>query len=56
MEKTYCPISHFLARFVEPVERPYFCFVEGLTSVLTDGMAMGEAESSRREIAVGFSG
>ena len=51
-KKHHCPISHFLPHFVEPIGRPRFCFAEGLT----DGLVMGGAQLSRREIAVGFSG
>ena len=53
-KKPHCPISYSLACFVESVGRPRFYFVEGLVD-LTDSLAMGEAESRGREIAVGFS-
>ena len=55
-EKLHCPISHSLACFVEPVGWPRFYFAEGLTGGLTDGLAIGKAKSSEKEIAVGFSG
>ena len=52
-EKSYCLISHSLACFVEPIRRLCFCFAEGLAG-LTDGLAMGGAELSKKEIVVGF--
>ena len=55
-KKPHCPISHSLACFVEPNRRPRFCFAEGLIGGLTDGLAMGEAESRGEEVAVSFSG
>ena len=55
-EKLHCPISHSLTCFVEHIERPHFCFAEGLTGGLIDGLAMGGAELRGEEIAVGFFG
>ena len=55
-KKPHCPISYSLARFVEPVGWPYFCFVENLTGGLTNSLAMGGMESSGEKVAVGFSG
>ena len=55
-EKPHRPISHSLARFIEPIERLRFCFAEGLAGSLTDGLAMGGAESKGGEVAVSFSG
>ena len=55
-EKPNCPISYSLACFVEPIGRPGFCFAEGLTGGLTDGLPMGRAASRGEEVAVGFSG
>ena len=54
-EKLHRLISYSLARFVEPIGRPQFCFVEGLTG-LTDGLAMGGAKLRGEKVAVGFSG
>ena len=51
-EKPHRSIFHSLTRFVEPIGRPRFRFAEGLT----DGLAMGGAESIGGEVAVGFSG
>ena len=53
-KKLYCPISHFLAYFVELVGWLCFCFVEGLMGLI-DGLAMGRAKLRRREVAIGFS-
>ena len=53
-EKPHCPISHFLARFVEPVRRPRFYFIKGLTG-LTDGLAIGGAKLRGKEVIIGFS-
>ena len=55
-EKPHRPISHSLTCFVEPIGRPRFCFVEGLTGGLTNGLAMGGAELRGREVVVGFFG
>ena len=54
-EKSHCPISHSLARFIELDGWSCFHFVEGLTD-WTDGLAMSRAELRRGEVAVGFSG
>ena len=54
-KKFHCPISHFLAHFVEPIGRLSFCFVKGLTGLIDD-LAMGEAESRGKKVAVSFSG
>ena len=55
-EKPHRLISHSLARFIEPIRRPCFRFVEGLTDGLTDGLAIDGAKLSGGEVAVGFSG
>ena len=52
-KKPYGSISHFWARFVEPVRRSYFCFIESLAG-LTDGLAMGKAKSRKGKIAISF--
>ena len=54
-KKLHCPISYFLACFVEFIERLCFCFVKNLKN-LTDGLAMGGAELRRGEIIIGFFG
>ena len=54
-EKFHCPISHSLAYFVEPDGQPRFCFSEALAG-LTDGLAIGGAESRGEEVAVSYSG
>ena len=54
-KKPHCPISHSLTCFVEFIGRPCFYFAEGLAG-LTDGLAIGGAESRVWEVAIGFSG
>ena len=53
-EKPHYPISHSLTYYVESIRRPCFCFVEALIG-LTDGLAMGGAESREEKVVVCFS-
>ena len=54
-EKPHCPISYSLTFFVKRVRRPCFCFAESLMG-LTYSLAIGKAESRKKEVAVSFSG
>ena len=53
-EKLHRLISHSSVYFLELVGRPCFCFIGGLAD-LTDGLAIGGAESRERKIAISFS-
>ena len=52
-KKPHCLISYSLTYFLELIRRSCFCFAEGLAG-LTDGLAMGKAESRGGEVAIGF--
>ena len=54
-EKPIHSISYSLACFFEHIGRPCFRFAKGLTSGLTDGLAMSGAELRRGKVTVGFS-
>ena len=54
-EKPHRSISNSFAYFDEPVGRPCFCFTEAWVG-LTDGLAMGGAESKKEKVTINFFG
>ena len=48
----HCQIFYFFACFIKLIRQLYFCLIKGLI----DNLAIGGAESKKREVAIGFSG